>query len=421
MKIAVISLGCPKNLTDTEAMLGKFASAGHVITNSIRGADLLVINTCAFIKPAINEALREIRKAVSLKKKGIIKQVAVAGCLPARMKFDRSIPVECLEGVDAVIDSLGLFDWKAPRIKATPGHYSYIKIADGCDNRCSYCTVPLIRGPYRSRRMKDILTEAEALARTGTRELILVAQDTTYYGSDIYGKPSLAKLLRKLCRIKRLKWIRLMYAHPAHVTDELIRTMAEEERIVKYIDLPLQHSCDKMLRLMKRRTSGEKIASIIRKIRRSMPDAALRSTFIVGFPGESEREYRKLLGFIKKERFDRLGIFTYFAESGTPAAKMRGQVPEGTKKSRYHRAMLLQNRISAERNRKEVGKVIDVIIDRVNGRNLKGRSGADAPEIDGSVSIKLPAGSKIKVFPGEVVKARITKSSAYDLFGKLVT
>jgi ribosomal protein S12 methylthiotransferase len=452
MKIGMISLGCPKNLTDTEVILGKLVSAGHQITNDESDADVLIVNTCAFIKPAIDEAKAEIKRAVALKRRGTIKYVIVAGCLPQRMKFDKCLSKKETSLVDCFIGSGGidrineylkgisgspdhripgypkkkscLFDWKTPRVKVTPKHCAYIKIADGCDNKCTYCSVPKIRGPYKSRKMPDIIKEAKLLAESGVRELIIIAQDTTYYGEDVYGKFKLPALLKKLCRIKGIKWVRLMYAHPAHFSDKLIKTIAEEKKIVKYLDLPIQHVCDRILRLMGRRTTGRKIVDLIGKIRSSVPGIALRTSLIVGFPGETKRNFNELVKFIQKERFERLGIFTYSRESGTSGALLRGQVPEQIKKSRYHQAMRLQNQICRQINERKMGKVISVLIDRIENGRLIGRSPSDAPEIDGSVIISLPrlaGGRKKNLLPGEIVKVRVSKASAYDLFGSLVT
>ena len=453
MKIGMISLGCPKNLTDTEVILGKLVHAGHEITNDEKKADVLIINTCAFIKPAIDEAMAEIRRAVKLKEKGYVKHVIVAGCLPSRIegkglevkgkrdalgRVDAFVSsgnidkiVECVNSLEypshllphtSNLSSPGslLFDWKTPRIKATPRHYSYLKIADGCDNRCSYCAVPKIRGKYKSRPIEDIVREAKLLGKSGTKELILIAQDTTYYGKDLYGEFALPKLLKKLCRISGLKWIRIMYTHPAHFTDELIKTMAKEPKIVKYIDLPLQHSCDKILGRMGRRVSGGQMIALIAKIRGSVPGIAVRTSLIVGFPSETAQDFDSLLDLIKKERFERLGIFVYSKEKGTPASSLRGQVPERLKKIRYHKAMRLQNRISRSINEEKINRAVEAMIDKRLGNGYIGRSYMDAPEIDGSVFM-LPPGGGRKFVPGEVVKMMVSKASAYDLFGKILT
>lgn len=458
MKIGIVSLGCPKNLTDTEVIMGKLASAGHQIVSDEKKADVLIINTCAFIKPAADEALQEIRRAVRLKDKGVVKYVIVAGCLPQRGKFQIPNPnfqtnhkSQIPNGVDAVVGAGSidkimevvknlensprssvpvpqspsqrscLFNSETPRIKATPRHYAYIKIADGCNNRCTYCTVPSIRGPYKSRPIEDIVKEAKGLAKSGCRELILVAQDTTYYGKDLYGKFALPSLLKKLCGVKGLKWIRIMYTHPAHITGRLIKVIANEKKIVKYIDLPLQHICDSILQKMGRRTGRREIIALMAKIRRSVPGIAIRTTFIVGFPGEKGKEFKEFLDFIKKERFQRLGIFTYFAEPGTPAALLRGQVPEGVKKDRFHNAMRLQNKISGDLNEGKINTVIDVLVDKIEKGSIIGRSCMDAPDIDGSVFIAPPPGGAKGIVPGDFVRARVVGATAYDLFGRLVT
>jgi ribosomal protein S12 methylthiotransferase len=454
MKIGMISLGCPKNLTDTEVILGKLVHAGHEITTIEKDADALIINTCAFIKPAIDESMSEIRRAVRLKEKGVIKFVIVAGCLPRRLRDAKSEArsakilnkVDTMIGsgdIDKIVDVVNglnkpfrltphtshlasrgscLFNWKTPRIKATPKYYSYIKIADGCDNRCTYCSVPSIRGPYKSRPIEDIINEAKVLAGSGTVELILVAQDTTYYGMDLYGKLMLPKLLKKLCAIKGLKWIRIMYAHPAHTTDELIKVIANEDMICKYLDLPLQHICDKILTQMGRIVSRPKIVDLIAKIRRSVPGMIIRTSVIVGFPGESKRDFEELSDFIQKERFERLGVFKFSAESGTSAFKMRGQVPERVKDRRFQRVMQLQGHISKELNRSRIGKTVEVLVENRSGNGFMGRTYADAPEIDGSVFISSPKGGRMKrISPGDVVGVKVNKANSYDLFGTLFT
>ena len=437
--------------------MGKLVSAGHELVSGEKKADTLIINTCAFIKPAIDEAMAEIRRAVKLKAKGEIKYVVVAGCLPQRRKIQNpkskiqmksQIPMSKVDAwigagsIDKIVEVVNnlensprspvpasrfpsqlscLFDSKTPRIKATPRHYAYIKIADGCNNCCTYCTVPSIRGKFKSRPIDDVVKEAKILAESGCKELILVAQDTTYYGKDLYGKFMLPALLKKLCKIKSLKWIRLMYTHPAHFTDELIKVIAEEKKIVKYIDLPLQHICDKILTKMGRGVGRRKIIDLIAKIRRSVPEIAIRTTFIVGFPGETEKESRELLNFIKKERFERLGVFTYFAEPGTPAALLRGQVPESVKKNRFHNAMRLQNWLSREMNEGKINTVICVLVNKVFDNSIIGRSYMDAPDIDGSVFIAPPSGGTKGIVPGDFVSVKVGRTTAYDLFGHLIT
>ena len=432
MRVGVISLGCPKNLTDTEAILGLLVDSGYEITNNKNKAEIMIINTCAFIGDARDEAFKIIKETSKLKSKGKLKFLVVAGCLPKRYKnelFNKFEEIDAIVGpgqIDKIIyilRNLGrkkkmsllegthcLFTHKTPKIKATPNYYAYIKIADGCNNRCSYCIVPDLRGKYQSRPMASIVSEVKDLTRKGLKEAILVAQDTTMYGTDLYGKPSLHILCKKLARISSLKWIRIMYAHPAHVTDELIEVMAKEPKICKYLDLPIQHSCDKILRSMRRRITAEKLKNLIEKLRRKIPGIAIRTSVIVGYPGETVSDFNKLIEFIKEERFERLGVFKYSRESGTPAAKLGDQVGGRLKDQRFHKLMRLQREISGKSLKNMIGKVIKVISE---GR--LGRSYMDAPEIDGVVKMD-------KFVPnGKIVSVKITGSGPYDLSGVVFT
>lgn len=432
MKVGVISLGCPKNLTDTEAILGLLINSGYEITNDQKKAEIMIINTCAFIGEARNEAFDIIKETGRLKSKGNLKYLVVAGCLPKRDKnelFDKYEEIDAIVGpgsVDQIVHvlkNLGknkkislldgthcLFTHKTPRLKATPNYYAYIKIADGCDNRCSYCIVPSLRGKFHSRPMASIVTEVKELVKKGLKEAILIAQDTTMYGTDIYRKPSLHILCKKLAGIRGLEWIRIMYAHPAHVTDELIEVMAKQPKIVKYLDLPIQHACDKILRSMRRRISAKELKVLIEKLRRRIPGIAIRTSVIVGYPNESSSDFNKLKTFIKEERFERLGVFRYSRESGTAAAKLGDQVGERIKDQRFHELMRLQRAISAKSLKKMVGKIIQVLAE---GRI--GRSYMDAPEIDGVVKLN-------KCVPnGKIVSVKVTGSGPYDLSGILVT
>jgi len=432
MKVGVISLGCPKNLTDTEAILGLLVDSGYKITNNQNEAEVMIINTCAFIGEARDEAFEIIKETSKLKLKGTLKFLVVVGCLPKRYKnalFDQYEEIDAIVGpgrIDRIIQvlkSLGkqkrislldgthcLFTHKTPRLKATPNYYAYIKIADGCNNRCSYCIVPSLRGKYQSRPMESIISEVKELVKKGLKETILVAQDTTMYGTDIYGKPSLHILCKGLARIRGLEWIRIMYAHPAHVTDELIELMAKEPKICRYLDLPIQHSCDNILRSMRRRISADKLKCLIEKLRRKIPGIAIRTSVIVGYPGETNSDFNKLTAFIKEERFERLGVFKYSRESGTPAAKLGDQVGERIKDQRFHKLMRLQREISARSLKNMVGKIIKVLAE---GRI--GRSYMDAPEIDGVVKLNK------SVPNGKIVSVKVTGSGPYDLSGILVT
>lgn len=446
MKVGLISLGCPKNLTDTEAILGLLVDSGYQITNNQNEAEIMIINTCAFIGEARDEAFEIIKEICRLKVKSYalhvtrngqrithnLKYLIITGCLPKLLKnelFNRFPEIDAIVGpgsIDKIIHilkNLGrqkrisllegthcLFTHKTPRIKATPSYYAYIKIADGCNNRCSYCIVPSLRGKFQSRPMASIVSEVKDLVKKGLKEAVLVAQDTTMYGTDIYGKPSLHILCKRLAAIRGLEWIRIMYAHPAHVTDELIEAMAKEPKIVKYLDLPIQHSCDRILRSMRRRISANELKRLVAKLRRKIPGIAIRTSVIVGYPGESSSDFNNLKAFIKEERFERLGVFRYSRESGTPAAKLGDQIGGRIKDQRFHKLMRLQREISAKSLKKMVGKVIKVLAE---GR--LGRSFMDAPEIDGVVKLN-------KCVPnGKIVSVKVTGSGPYDLSGILVT
>lgn len=399
MKAYIVSLGCPKNLIDTEALMTKLAEEGYTFINNPSQADLILVNTCAFIKPAKDEAIATIKKLAMWKKKGRCKYLIAAGCLPQRYKSE--VP-QLLPEVDAFLGTPSIF--QSAKIKATPPWYAYVKIAEGCSNRCSYCTVPKIRGRLKIKNMKDVLDEVKFLAKNGVKEIIYVAQDTTVY-------PNLPLLLKKTARIKGIRWIRLMYAHPAHITDKLLKVIASEKKIVKYIDLPIQHAHDKILRQMRRRYTRHDLEKLIEKIRRRIRGVALRTSVIVGFPGEGETEFSELLNFIKKVRFDRLGAFTYWREEGTPAGKMRGQVSEKKKSERADKLMQAQSLISKERNLKLIGKTLETMIE---GKK-SGRTYMDAPEIDGLVFIKNPKALK----PGEIAAVRIIGARTYDLIGEV--
>ncbi len=413
MKAYIVSLGCPKNLTDTETIMSKLALEGYSFTNSPKEADLILINTCAFIQSATDESVQTIKELAKWKKKGRCKYLIAAGCLPQRYKHE--LP-KLLPQVDAFIGTPRRFEAKAPRqargklmvVKATPPWFAYVKIAEGCSNKCSYCTIPQIRGPLKIRPMKDILNEVKLLAKAGVKEVIYIAQDTTVY-------PKLTVLLEKTCKIKGIRWIRLMYAHPAHITDKLINTIARQNKIVKYLDLPIQHCHDKILAKMNRRYQRQDLENLIKKIRREIPRIALRTSVIVGFPGEGEAEFKELIDFVKKVKFNRLGAFTYAREKGTPASKMRGQVSEKNKKYRLNKLMRTQSCISRELNKKMVGKNLSIIIERSAKGGFSGRSYMDAPDIDGSVFIST---SK-SLTPGEIVSAKIISARTYDLNGCL--
>lgn len=408
MKVYFISLGCPKNLTDTEVLMGKLVASGYKITTNPSQADIIIINTCAFLNSARQEALATIRELVKWKKEGRCKKLYLAGCLPKWQAQKPSRRAFTIRKVDGIIESIGLFDYHTPRIKATSPWYAYSKIAEGCNNHCTYCLVPYIRGKLRIRKVNDILKEVKYLAKKGVKEIIYVAQDTTAH-------PGFAKLLSKTARIPGIQWIRIMYAHPAHIDDNLIKVIAREKKIVKYLDLPIQHACDKILKKMGRRYTRQDLENLITKIKRRVPNIALRTSVIVGFPGEGETEFEELLEFIEKVKFKHLGGFTYSKEEGTPAARMRGQVSEKVKTERLKKLMRLQARISRELNKSMIGKTLEVLVERAVHGGFVGRSYMDAPEIDGSVFIKTNKSLK----PGEIVKVGITSAKTYDLIGCL--
>ncbi|HVN66836.1 MAG TPA: MiaB/RimO family radical SAM methylthiotransferase, partial [Candidatus Sulfotelmatobacter sp.] len=388
------SLGCPKNLADTEVLMGKLAAAGHTIVNNPAAAEMIVVNTCAFLQPARAEALKVIREMARWKKKGKCRKLYIAGCLP-KTRY----ALRVTHYVDGIIDSIGLFDSCTPRVKATPPWYAYVKIAEGCDNCCSYCLIPKIRGRLRTRKMADVLKEVRGLAKRGVKEIIYVAQDTTAY-------PHFAGLLKATARIAGLRWVRIMYAHPEHVTDELIKVIAAEKKIVKYLDLPLQHVNDRILRRMNRRYDKKQLIGLIVKLRKLIPGLTLRTTLIVGFPGEGEKEFRELADFVRWARFDRLGVFPYFREAGTPASRLSGQVPDRVKNNRAAAIMRLQSGIAKENNRALIGRTIEAVVE---GKGI-GRSAADAPEIDNRVRL-----SDKRLKPGQFVTARVLKAAAHDL------
>jgi len=444
MRIGIKSLGCPKNLVDTEVICGKLEEKGHQISGQINNSDLVIINTCSFIKDAVEESIEEILSAVKLKKEGKIKYLIVAGCLPQRYKdnnlyqelpeVDAFLGVGDLLEIDEIIERVlqskkiyqvshkpdFLYNHTTPRTVLTPQHYAYIKISEGCQNNCSYCLIPQIRGSYRSRKMEDIIEEVKMLSeRQNLSEIILIGQDTTLYGIDLYGEYKLAELLKKLSllELKNLKWIRLLYTHPLHYSDELIEVIANYPKICPYLDLPLQHISDKILKNMNRPIDKRYVIDLINKLRDRIPNLALRTTFIVGFPGETDRDFEELLSFVKEVRFEKLGAFIFSKEERTPAYNFSRQIPKRVKKERLEKLMVTQQKISKEINHSYLGKEIEVLIDEIslNKENLAiGRTQADAPEIDGKVIIKTD-----KVEPGKFIKVNIVETSEYDLVGEI--
>jgi ribosomal protein S12 methylthiotransferase len=436
---AFVSLGCPKNLVDSERMLGKLAQDGYQLTPDADGADVVVINTCGFIEPARQESLGVIREMLALKEQGRVGAVVVAGCLAERKKDDL---LQEVPGVDHIVGVFGreeiaqvidrtLYERRqdeqrslfrpAPvraledtaRLRITPRHYAYLKISEGCDRLCTFCAIPGMRGKHVTKPREEVLREARELADDGVRELIVIAQDTTYYGLDLYGRVRLAELLRKLNEVEGLEWIRVLYAYPIHFTDELIDTLAQTPKIVPYLDMPLQHINDRLLKRMQRRVNRAATEDLLARLRRAIPNLTLRTTFIVGFPGETEAEFEELCDFVQAARFERVGVFPYSLEPGTPAARLPEHLPEEVKQQRRDRLMEIQQEIAFARTREQVGKELEVIVDtsdpEVPGHFLA-RSRADAPDIDCVVRLK---GKGLRA--GDLVRARITGADGYDL------
>jgi len=400
MKTYIVSLGCPKNLTDSEAIMGQIVSSGGEITLDPKEADTIIVNTCAFLKEARDESVRVINEMAEWKNKGRCKKLYVAGCL-TKGAGGWGLGT----GADGVIDSIKLYNSSLPRIKATRPWTAYVKISEGCDNSCSYCLIPSIRGSLRTRSIPDILKEVKSLADRGVKEIICVAQDTTAF-------PHFPELLKRTAKIKGVRWIRIMYAHPEHVTESLTAVMAKEGKVLKYIDLPMQHCSDKILRSMNRRYSKNDLVSLIKKLRNKVPGICIRTTFIAGFPGETEKDFKELCDFVKEMKFDRVGVFPYSREEGTSAAKMKGQVSERVKKLRAAKLMKLQEGISKRMNKGFIGKRMEVLVEGRKGNNLIGRTYRDAPEIDGKVLIK---GSGAK--EGEIAIVKIERAGVHDLIG----
>ena len=440
MNILFISLGCDKNLVDTEVMLGLLASKGHQMVNDEMEADVIVINTCCFIHDAKEESIQNILEMAELKKEGRLKALIVTGCLAQRYKeeiieeipevdavlgttsYDKILEAidEALEGRHCVemtdIDALPLV--QSNRLVTTGGHFAYLKIAEGCDKHCTYCIIPKIRGNFRSVPMERLLKEAEGLAEQGVKELILVAQETTLYGKDIYGEKSLHKLLKELCKVSGIQWIRILYCYPEEITDELIQVMKEEKKICHYLDLPIQHASDEILRRMGRRTSKAQLKEIIGKLREEIPDITLRTTLITGFPGETKEQHEELMEFVDEMEFDRLGVFTYSPEEDTPAALMDNQIEEEVKEDRQAELMELQQDIAFDLAEDMIGKEVLVLIEgKVADENAYvGRTYKDAPNVDGLIFVN----TEEELMSGDFAKVRVTGALEYDLIGEIV-
>ncbi len=439
MKILFISLGCDKNLADSEEMLGLLTANGHEIVDSEEEADAIVINTCCFIHDAKEESVNTILEMAEYKKSGTCKALIVTGCMAQRYKEE--ITQEIPE-VDAVLGTTSYGDIvkalnevqagnvfqefrdinELPedcghRVITTGGHFGYLKIAEGCDKHCTYCIIPSLRGKFRSVPEERLLKQAEYMASQGVRELILVAQETTVYGTDLYGKKTLHLLLKKLCQIRGIRWIRVLYCYPEEIYDELIQVMKAEPKICHYLDLPIQHASDKILRRMGRRTSKQQLIDIITKLRREIPDIVLRTSLITGFPGETEEDHQELMEFVDEMEFDRLGVFTYSPEEGTPAETMEGQVPEEVKEARRDEIMELQQEISLDKGNNRIGQEVLVMIEgKVSGESAYiGRTYGDAPKVDGYIFVQTGE----LLVTGDFAKVTVTGALEYDLIGEL--
>ena len=436
---AFVSLGCPKNLVDSERMLGKLAQDGYALQPDADGADVVVINTCGFIEPARQESLGVIREMLALKKAGRIRSVVVAGCLAERQ---REMLLDEVPGVDLIVgvfgrdeiakalsaskQDLAAMDLMPPpparalddtaRLRITPRHYAYLKISEGCDRLCTYCAIPKMRGKHVSKSVEEILREANELAADGVRELIIVAQDSTYYGLDLYGEVRFAKLLRELQKVKGIEWIRVLYAYPEHVTDDLLDALAHTPKVIPYIDMPLQHISDRVLKRMIRRVDRASTERLLDRMRAAIPKLALRTTFIVGFPGETDAEYEELKAFVAAQKFERMGVFPYSREAGTPAEKLDGHLPEGVKQARVAGVMEVQQGVAFAWATEQVGRELPCIVDAADpefANHMRGRTYADSPDIDCAIRIK---GKNLR--PGDLVTVKVTAADGYDLIGR---
>ena len=447
MKIGVVSLGCPKNLVDSETMLGLIHEENYEITNDPSEAEIIIVNTCGFIESAKEESINTILQMAEYKKSGSCKYIIVTGCLSQRYAeelFNELPEADAIAGVE-VYDEIGsiikrvmngerfimlerskpdvIYTSKEtflPRILTTPSYTAYLKIAEGCDNCCSYCAIPKIRGPYRSKPMEQVLKEAKALADNGVKELIVVAQDTTRYGEDLPGgKLLLADLLKELNKIESLKWIRVMYCYPNNFTDELIETFATLDKVCKYVDLPLQHASNRLLASMNRYDTREEVETLLAKLRKRIPGIVIRTTFIVGFPGETDADFEELKEFVEQQRFENAGVFAYSQEEGTVAGAMPNQIPDEIKQERYHELMALQAQISEEIHKDTEGQTLEVLVEGIeeDGSGLHyGRSYREAPDIDGLVFIENPGDIK----PGCFVKVNILQGFTYESVGERI-
>lgn len=450
MNVGFVSLGCSKNLIDTEMMIGIFKNNNFNIVNEPSKADVIVVNTCGFIESAKEEAINTILEMAEYKKTGKCKVLIATGCLVERYKeeLEKALPEvdillkysdyaeekgksaevfkETLKNIYTIIeksDNNKLENTELDfmnRVVTTGEQYAYLRIAEGCDNRCTYCAIPYIRGAFSSRKIEDIVKEAEILVASGRKELILIAQDTSKYGKDIYGEVKLAELLKELCKIKELKWIRFLYTYPEDITDELIQVVKENDKICKYFDIPIQHISDKVLKRMNRKCTGESIKNTIAKLRKEIPGVVIRTTLMVGFPGETQEDFEELYNFVKETKFDKLGAFTYSKEDGTPAARLKEQIHPMTKKSRYNKIMKLQQEISKENEKKQLGKELEILIEDItpDKKYYLGRSYMDVPGIDGIAYVENTSKENLI---GKYVKAKVVEVKEYDMILKIIT
>ena len=439
MKLLFVSLGCDKNLVDSEDMLGVLTRAGHEIVDDENEAEAIIINTCCFINDAKEESVETILEMAEYKKAGTCKVLIVTGCMAQRYKQEI---IEEIPEVDAVLGTTSYgeilkaveeavagrhyqeykdIDYLVPdqgkRVLTTGGHFAYLKIAEGCDKHCTYCIIPKLRGKFRSVPMERLIRQAEELAEQGVKELILVAQETTLYGKDLYGEKSLHRLLKELCKVKGIRWIRILYCYPEEIYDELIQTMKEEPKICHYLDLPIQHASDAVLKRMGRRTTRKELTEKIQKLREEIPDIVLRTTLITGFPGETEEDHETLMEFVDEMEFDRLGVFTYSAEEDTPAASMEGQIPEEVKEERRDALMELQQEVSYDKGTERIGQELLVMIEgKVSGESAYiARTYGDAPKVDGYIFVQTGE----LLVTGDFAKVRVTGAMEYDLIGVL--
>lgn len=429
-RVSIVTLGCEKNTVDSEVLMGGLKHQGVQLVNDPSLSDIIILNTCGFIESAKQESINSILEAVQMKKDGEVKQVYVAGCLSERYKTELEAEIPDVDGYFGTEDFINIIRTVVPeaeidegtklkyellgeRVQTTPKYFSYIKISEGCDNPCSFCAIPIMRGGHRSKSPDELAFEAMMLASSGVKELILIAQDLTYYGLDTEGKRTLADLLRRLVKVNGIEWIRLMYAYPAKFPLDVLDVMAGEEKIVKYLDMPVQHASTEVLKSMRRGITRRATEDLICTIREKVPGIALRTTLITGYPAEGEKEFAELEEFVETMKFDRLGVFTYSVEDGTTAVPLEDPVPEEEKRARQARLMDLQREVSAEKNEAKIGSMQKTLIEGYFDRTYYGRTAADAPEIDAEIRFK----SKKKLEPGMMVDVKVTEAEEFDLIG----